>query len=179
MSAATAITNVRVFDGHRLGDVTTVVVGDDGVICAGPPAQGGSRAEVVDGAGGTLLPGLIDTHVHVDKVAQLEASVSWGVTTMLDMGNKDRANLATLKQRPGLPTVKSAGNPASAPGSVFVRKMGFSVSTTVSGPDDAARFVTERVAEGSDYIKILLEDPKVPGSKALGGRRRHPHGPDQ
>jgi imidazolonepropionase-like amidohydrolase len=168
MSAATAITDVRVFDGRRLGDATTVVVGDDGVICAGPPAQGESRAEVVDGAGGALLPGLIDTHVHVDKVAQLEASVSWGVTTVLDMGNKDLANLATLKQRPGLPTVKSAGNPASAPGSVFVRKMGFSVSTTVSGPDDAARFVTERVAEGSDYIKILLEDPKVPGSKALG-----------
>ena len=167
MSVAT-ITNVRVFDGRRLGDATTVVVGDDGVICAGPSAQGESRAEVVDGEGGTLLPGLIDTHVHVDKVAQLEASVSWGVTTMLDMGNKDLANLATLKQRPGLPTVKSAGNPASAPGSVFVRKMGFSVSTTVSGPGDAARFVTERVAEGSDYIKILLEDPKVPGSKALG-----------
>jgi imidazolonepropionase-like amidohydrolase len=59
-------------------------------------------------AGGTLLPGLIDTHVHVDKVSQLEASASWGVTTMLDMGNKDLANLAKLKNGQRLPTLRSA-----------------------------------------------------------------------
>jgi imidazolonepropionase-like amidohydrolase len=163
MSIATAITNVRVFDGERLGEPTTVVF-DDGVISARTSTD---NTDVTDGLGGTLLPGLIDTHVHADKVPQLETSASWGVTTVLDMGNKDLANLATLKISPGLPTVKSAGNPASAPGSVFVTKMGFSVSTTVSGPDDAARFVAERAAEGSDYIKILVEDPKIPGTKAL------------
>jgi imidazolonepropionase-like amidohydrolase len=167
VSAATAITNVRVFDGERLGEPTTVVI-DDGLLSGGGPADGGRSGDVVDGAGGTLLPGLIDTHVHADKMSQLEASASWGITTMLDMGNKDLANLEKLKKRPGLPTLKSAGNPASAPGSVFVRKMGFGVSTTVTGPDDAARFVAERQAEGSDYIKILVEDPKIPGTKALG-----------
>ena len=46
--------------------------------------------------------------------------------------------------------------------------MGFSVSTTVTGPGDAARFVAERVAEGSDYIKILVEDPRIPCTRALG-----------
>jgi imidazolonepropionase-like amidohydrolase len=163
VSAATAITNVRVFDGERLGEPTAVVI-DDGILSGGGPAGG----DVVDGAGGTLLPGLIDTHVHADKISQPEASASWGITTMLDMGNKDLANLEKLKNRPGLPTLKSAGNPASAPNSVFVRKMGFAVSTTVTGPDDAARFVAERLAEGSDYIKILVEDPKIPGTKALG-----------
>ena len=84
--------------------------------------------------------------MHVDKVAQLDVSASWGITTLLDMGNKDLANLATLKKGQGHPTLK-------APNSVFVRKMGFSVSTTVAGPADAARFVAERVAEGSEYIK--------------------------
>jgi imidazolonepropionase-like amidohydrolase len=167
VSTAVAITNVRVFDGQRLSEPATVVI-DDAMISAGPSTDGARDAEVVDGGGGTLLPGLIDTHVHADKVSQLKTSASWGVTTMLDMGNKDLANLATLKKGQGLPTLKSAGNPASAPGSVFVRKMGFSVSTTVTGPDDAARFVAERVAEGSDYIKILVEDPKIPGTRALG-----------
>jgi imidazolonepropionase-like amidohydrolase len=163
MSPATAITNVRVFDGGRLGEPTTVVI-DDGLISDRTSTDG---ADVVDALGGTLLPGLIDTHVHADKVSQLETSASWGVTTMLDMGNKDLASLATLKNRPGLPAVKSAGNPASAPGSVFVTKMGFAASTAVTGPDDAARFVAERVEEGSDYIKILVEDPKIPRTKAL------------
>ena len=164
MSTATAITNVRIFDGDGLGSPATVVI-DRGMIVAGAPQDG---AEVVDGAGGTVLPGLIDTHVHAEQVSHLEASARWGVTTMLDMGNKDLANLAMLKDQPGLPTLRSAGNPASAPGSVFVTKMGFTVSSTVSGPEDAGRFVTERVAEGSDYIKILIEDPQIPGTKALG-----------
>jgi imidazolonepropionase-like amidohydrolase len=167
VSAATAITNVRVFDGERLGEAATVML-EDATISARPPADGARAADVVDGGGGTLLPGLIDTHVHVDKVSQLEVSASWGITTMLDMGNRDLANLATLKKGQGLPALRSAGNPASAPNSVFVRKMGFSVSTTVTGPGDAARFIAERVAEGSDYIKILVEDPKIPGTKALG-----------
>src|SRR5277367_6172011 len=162
-----ALTNVRVFDGERLLEPATVVL-EDAMISARTSADGALNADVVDGGGGTLLPGLIDTHVHVDKVSQLEASASWGVTTMLDMGNKDLADLATLKNGQRLPTLKSAGNPASAPDSVFVRKMGFSVSTTVTGPEDAARFVAERVAEGSDYIKILVEDPKIPGTRALG-----------
>lgn len=164
---STVITDVRVFDGQRTGDPTTVGI-DDGVISPDPPSPDGAVDEVVDGSGCTLLPGLIDTHSHVKKVSQLEAAAAWGVTTLLDMGCDDLANLATLKRRPGLPTLRSAGNPASAPNSVFVRKMGFSVSTTVTGPGDAARFVAERVAEGSDYIKIMVEDPKIPGTRALG-----------
>ena len=133
-----ALTNVRVFDGERLLEPATVVL-EGATITARTPADGAPDADVVDGGGGALLPGLIDTHVHVDKVSQLEASASWGVTTLLDMGNKDLANLAMLKNARNGPAVKSAGNPASAPGSVFVRKMGFSVSTAVTGPGDKPR----------------------------------------
>lgn len=164
MTSSAAITNVRVFDGHELGELSTVVI-QDGLIAAATSV--GGVTEVVDGAGGTLLPGLIDTHVHVDKVAHLESGLAWGVTTMLDMGNRDPATQALLKDLDGLPTLKCAGSPASAPGSVFVRKMGFAVSTSVSGPADAARFVADRVAQRSDYVKILVEDPKIPGTKAL------------
>jgi imidazolonepropionase-like amidohydrolase len=166
MSSATAITNVRVFDGQRLGEPTTIVI-SDGLISADASLQGGPSTELVDGGGGALLPGLIDTHVHVDKLEHLEVSAAWGLTTLLDMGNKDPAEQAKLKDRPGLPTLRRACSPASAPGSVFIKKMGFARSTGVKDPDDAARFVAERVAEGSDYIKILVEDPKIPGTKAL------------
>ncbi|MET7419020.1 amidohydrolase family protein [Dactylosporangium sp. NPDC005555] len=158
---STAITNVRVFDGERLGDLTTV--GLDGGVITAPPAH----AEQIDGRGGTLLPGLIDTHVHVTEVAHLEAGARWGVTTMLDMGCRDAAAVGELKGLPGLPTVYSAGNLANAPGSHFVKHMGFGPSSTVAGPQDAARFVADRVAQGSDYIKIAVEDPKIPGTKAL------------
>src|SRR5580692_6772918 len=128
MSAPTVISNVRVFDGEQRGDPGTVVI-SDGLISAGPAPAG---ATAVDGDGGTLLPGLIDAHVHVDSVAQLEAAAAWGITTMLDMGNRDPASQAKLTSRPGLPALLRACGPANAPGSVFVTKMGFSASTTVS-----------------------------------------------
>lgn len=166
----TAITGVRVFDGHQLTDLDTVVV-EGGLISADDSLDGIAAGDVVDGAGGTLLPGLIDTHVHASQVTHLQAAAGWGVTTVLDMGSKDLAALAALKAEPGLPTLRSAGHPASAPNSMFVRKMGFPTSSTVSDPADAVRFVAERVAEGSDYIKILIEDPKVPGTKALDRAR--------
>ncbi len=54
-----AITNVRVFDGEGLGEATTVVI-DGGVIGSDP-----EDADVIDGQGGVLLPGLIDAHVHL------------------------------------------------------------------------------------------------------------------
>lgn len=159
---STAITGVRVFDGERLGEPGTVVV-EDGLIAAdGTPA-----GEEVDGRGAALLPGLIDTHVHVTEVAHLEASAAWGVTTLLDMGCWDADIPGGLKGLPGLPTVRTAGNLANAPGSHFVKHMGFGPSSTVSGPQDATRFVADRVAQGSDYIKIAVEDPKIPGTRAL------------
>jgi imidazolonepropionase-like amidohydrolase len=163
MSQPTVIGNVRVFDGEQLTGPRSVVIAD-GVIAAGPPP---ADAVAVDGGGGTLLPGLIDTHAHVDSVAQLEAAAAWGITTLLDMGNRDPASQARLTGLPGLPALRRACGPANAPGSVFVTKMSFPASTTVSGPADAARFVADRQAEGADYIKILVEDPKIPRTRAL------------
>ncbi|MDI1460803.1 amidohydrolase family protein [Catellatospora sp. KI3] len=160
---ATVISNVRVFDGAQLGAPTTVLL-HDGLIGAGPAPR---AAEHVDGRGGALLPGFIDTHAHIDDAAQLRAMAQWGVTTVLDMGAAHLDATMSLKDRPGLPTLKTAGRVASGPGSMFITKMGFPASTGVTGPGDAARFVADRVAERSDYLKIIVEDPKIPGSKPL------------
>jgi imidazolonepropionase-like amidohydrolase len=74
--AATAITNLRVFDGERLREPATVVL-EDATISARTSADGALNADVVDGGGGTLLPGLIDTHVHVDITATRNVRGVW------------------------------------------------------------------------------------------------------
>lgn len=163
MNRASAITNVRLFDGLTSSEPTTIVI-EGGVISSRPVPDG---AELVDGAGGTLLPGLIDTHVHVSDRGQLEAASRWGVTTLLDMGAPRLSETAALRDCPGLPTLLTAGHPASGPGSMFIKTMGMPASSAVSAADDAGRFIDERVAEGSDYIKIIVEDPKFPGTKPL------------
>ena len=65
MGTATTIVNAKVFDGTKSQDWTSVRFAD-GLITecsAAPAAQEGD--EVIDAGGGTVLPGLIDAHVHL------------------------------------------------------------------------------------------------------------------
>ena len=66
---ATLLTNLRLWDGlaERALDGAAVLVEGDRIAWAGPAADVPVRAaavETVDGRGGTLLPGLIDAHIH-------------------------------------------------------------------------------------------------------------------
>ncbi|MBY0422389.1 MAG: hypothetical protein K2Q06_08805, partial [Parvularculaceae bacterium] len=58
-----AVKNVRVFDGTAVVENTTVVV-RDGKVAAMNPAAPTTGLAVLDGKGKTLLPGLVDAHVH-------------------------------------------------------------------------------------------------------------------
>ncbi|MET3174840.1 UNVERIFIED_ORG: imidazolonepropionase-like amidohydrolase [Arthrobacter sp. UYCu721] len=162
-STATAITNVRVFDGTGLTAPRTVFI-ENGLISSGDPA---SADTTIDGGGGTLLPGLIDTHVHVDKLEHLERSLDWGLTTLLDMAAPNLDAVNALRNLERLPDVRSAGTPATAPGAGHTVKMGFPASSTVTGPQDASPFVAARLWEESDYVKVVVENPAHFGPAAI------------
>jgi imidazolonepropionase-like amidohydrolase len=64
----TVFRNVRVFDGHStaLSGPTTVLVRGNTIAAIGAGAAAtGSGATVIEGGGRTLMPGLIDAHVHL------------------------------------------------------------------------------------------------------------------
>jgi imidazolonepropionase-like amidohydrolase len=145
-----ALTNVRPFDGRQLQPATTVVI-DGGVIGSDP-----AGAQVIDGAGGVLLPGLIDAHVHLDGPGQLAQLASWGVTTALDMASVPEQT-AAQRGVPGQADFRSAGIPAVAPGSFHERLVG--PRGLITGPAQAKGFVADRIAEGSDFIKIVVGSP--------------------
>ena len=154
-SQATTIVNARVFDGARLRDWTSVRFAD-GVVtdCAtGSTAQDGD--EVIDAEGGTILPGLIDSHVHLVPGA-LSRALIFGVTTVLDMFSKPDV-VAVAKQQAGtrsdVADVRSVGIGATAPGGH--PSMMYAPFPTLTGPEQAEQFVADRVAEGSDYLKIF------------------------
>ncbi len=161
MSEAIAITNVKVFDGNALTGERTVVI-DNGVISNETMA-----ITTIDGQHGTLLPGLIDCHVHLSSLTNLEHGTQWGVTTMLDMGSQSMAVTNSLRHRHALADIRGAGNVASAPGGMSITSMGYPTSSAVTGTADASRFVADRVADGADYIKVIVEDPDVRGSVVL------------
>lgn len=158
------IRDVRVFDGERTIDHTNLVVQNGRIQTVG----GETAAEIpnvtsFEGHGRTLLPGLIDSHVHVadDARSALEQSIVMGVTTVLDMFSAGE-RLKTLKQLAaddpeGLADVRTAGTGATAPGG-HPTQMGGPPFPTIASGDEADAFVDARIAEGADYIKIIYDD---------------------
>lgn len=156
MTTATALTNVRVFDGERILAPATVVI-DQGLIAA--DGAGTAGADVIDCGGAVLLPGLIDAHVHLTGQENLAQLASYGVTTALDMATWPPKLLASLRGVPGRTDIRSAGTPAIGPGGPHAKIPGMAGDALVLDPDQAQRFVAARIAEGSDYLKIVLEAP--------------------
>ncbi|PZQ53913.1 MAG: hydrolase [Novosphingobium pentaromativorans] len=70
----TVFRNVRVFDGHsgRLSAPTSVTVKGNVIAAIGPGSSTSSGAHVIDGKGRTLMPGMIDVHVHLTFSALTE-----------------------------------------------------------------------------------------------------------
>ncbi len=63
-SATTVIHAAHLFDGHEMKTPGVLVVRDDRILSMNA-GDAGSDAQVIDLAGMTLLPGLIDAHTHV------------------------------------------------------------------------------------------------------------------
>jgi imidazolonepropionase-like amidohydrolase len=150
VSIRTALTNVRVFDGTGLTEPTTVVV-DDNVI-------GSATATVddsVDYGGATLLPGLIDAHVHLIFPEDLVHLAEHGITTALDMACWPEERVDSFRGR--VPDIRSAGVPAIGPGGNHARMPGMPTQAILIDPSQAKGFVATRVAEGADYIKVVIE----------------------
>ena len=158
------VRDVRVFDGERVAERQDVLV-ENGVITR-VGARGFSvprGTTVIDGRGRTLLPGLIDAHVHVSDsaAADLGQALSLGVTTVLDMfsgaARFERIKALRSADPPDIAAVRTAGVGATAPGG-HPSQMGGPPFPTISDSGEAAAFVNARIAEGSDYIKIIYDD---------------------
>lgn len=154
------IRDARVFDGLRVREDTDVLVLDGRIAAVGKDLRAPEGVAALDATGKTLLPGFIDAHTHSWGEAQADA-LRFGVTAQLDMLG-DRSTLSALKpQREALARTTradlwSAGAAVTAPGG-HGTQYGLQVPALAADGDTAA-FVAARIGEGSDYIKIILED---------------------
>ncbi len=171
-----AIRQIRILDGQgRKVERGTVVIEGDRILAVGPDQtirlpQGARR---IDGRGLTVLPGLIDCHVHLclgaeaDVVAAVEQESSAvtllkaaelarrtlqaGFTTVRDVGFRDHA-VFTLKQAiesgltPG-PRILAAG-------------------LAICMPGGHARFIG-READGVEAVRVAVRDQLTAGAEVI------------
>lgn len=163
----TAVTGVRLFDGEKVVPRATVVFSSAGtILAAGPGVEAPAGAEIVDGTGRTLLPGLIDCHTHAFP-GTLERALVFGVTTELDMFSAQSWAAAMRRaQAEGKAHDRadlfSAGTLATAAGG-HGTQFGLPIPTLAKA-SEADEWVAARVAEGSDYIKAVAEDGSLYGA---------------
>ncbi|MCZ4589917.1 MULTISPECIES: metal-dependent hydrolase family protein [Rhodococcus] len=157
------IRDVRVFDGEKVVERSTVHVRSGLIEAVTAEFDSTDEIEVVDGRGKTLLPGLIDSHTHAQPPS-LKDSLLFGVTTELDMFSCPEwmdGQRRDAAERNDLADVRSAsigatvlgGHPSMMIGTYFAEQY-----PVVKSLDDASAFVAARVAEGADYIKLLIDD---------------------
>lgn len=180
----TVITGARVFDGMDVREPATVLIDEGRIVAIGGPVPDSAEVvEVVDGAGGTLLPGLIDAHVHTNPGA-LALALTFGVTTELEMqGTNTRGGRAHITDDDSLADVRSAGfgitPPGGHPSELFPE--GFRpgpppgaepegeqpVMPFSTTPEEAVAFIPKLVESGSDYLKFMVDDGSVEGHPGL------------
>ncbi|MEN1926516.1 CIA30 family protein [Luteimonas qiangzhengi] len=165
-----AIRDARVFDGEGDIGIATVVVREGLIESVGADVAVPEGLPVVEGAGRTLLPGLIDAHVHAWGDARRDA-VRFGVTTAFDMhGMVDR--LPQLRQQresvtdTGQADLWASGYAITAPGG-HGTQYGFPLPA-IDADTNVEAFIGERLDEGVDFIKLIVEDMSAyPGAPSL------------
>lgn len=151
----TAIINVRVFDGKGLSAPKTVVF-ENGLI-----SDKKTGDTVIDGSGCTLLPGFIDSHIHLDHIDNLKQAAQNGVTTMLDMATDSTELVNSLRHQKGLTDIQSCYEAlTSCPGPMLRAAVG-TLSSYVSTTAEAEDFVRAQIDKGAEYIKVILEGPPL------------------
>lgn len=135
-----ALRSLCAFDGERFLDGgATVLVDGDTIVGVEPAAYDVPEDCAVTTYAGTLMPGLIDCHVHLvfdgaptgaesvgglsdpeldDRIAQaLEQQVTHGVTTVRDLGDvRYRTLVHRDRDLPGVPRIVAAGPPLTIAG---------------------------------------------------------------
>lgn len=155
------IRHVRIFDGEHLISADSVLVQSGKIEAVGKNLSVPVGTAEIDATGDTLLPGLIDSHTH-DWGDSPKQALLFGVTTELNMAGIP-AVVDKLKKTGASDfdsaDMLSAGNVVTPPrghGTEF----GVPVPT-LSSPSETQQFVDARIAEGSDYVKIIYEDGHV------------------
>ena len=149
---------------------SVVVISDGRIVSAGPrdatPVPDG--AETLDVTGKTIMPGLVNLHVHYREgpneiERQFRSQLHYGVTTARSIGSDSPERVAHLLEsagRPDAPRTYTAGTGFSYPGGF--NAAGRNAPTT---EEEARELVRNQIELGVHFIKMWVNAVAEPGLK--------------
>ncbi|KAH7311370.1 amidohydrolase [Stachybotrys elegans] len=158
------IDNVRIFDGETLQGLSSVVIDGDVI---GDDATGATQR--IDGEGGVLLPGFIDSHTHPNSMEHLESLTSHGVTTAFNMACYSAPLCNSMQHHPGLVEVHWGTTPATVLGSSVgntILNVTSDESLLIHGEEDVERWAHQQASRGPEFFKMAAE-PSGPSQEIL------------
>ncbi|KAL8828141.1 MAG: hypothetical protein Q9191_002762 [Dirinaria sp. TL-2023a] len=171
---ATVIQDVQIWDGEKVLDETSITIEGQTIAFIGEQ-KNPRNAKIVKGNGGFLMPGLIDTHVHVATVMapatfdlwsykHLKTLVNFGITTGFDMGSFPSSKMPQFHElgSKGLPSLLWSGAAACVSGGFPGMLPGFPKESIINSTQNATDYAEIRINEGVDYIKIFINDKGLP-----------------
>ncbi|WP_378184027.1 amidohydrolase family protein [Aquimarina sp. SS2-1] len=149
------IKDVTLFDGKNVVNKTSILV-ENGIISRIGPSIS-KDVPVIDGTGKFLMPAMTNCHVHAWVPNALEQAARAGVLNVLDMHGVEpyQKMMKSLKDSTIYARFFVAGYAATAPEG-HGTQYGFPVPT-LTKPEDAVKFVEDRVKADVDHIKIIVE----------------------
>ena len=101
-SGPVAFENVKLYDAdaRKFRDAMTVVVDNGRIVSVAPAAKAKvpANAQIIDGAGKTLIPGLWDSHQHYGDDSTGPLLLASGITSVRDPGNQPEVLMARKKR---------------------------------------------------------------------------------
>ncbi|WP_240437499.1 amidohydrolase family protein [Sciscionella marina] len=176
------IRDVRIFDGVQVTGTGSVLVLEGRITEIGIIAEVPALPEY-DGTGKTVLPGLIDCHTHSlygrPRTDRRDA-LRFGVTTELDLHGDPAVLAAARRQRRSLERTDqadlwSAGIGVAVPGGTPPNYPGLPHPPRLAPDANPEQFVTDRIHEGSDFIKVFLDGGSVWGQPTPTPTRKQVH----
>jgi len=165
--ATTAIVGGRALVGPQLEPVdrATIVIRDDVILTVGAASDVvvPDEAAHVDATGFTLIPGFIDSHVHIGLASPREV-LGGGVTTVRDLAwpPRDIWPLAAESKHDdwGGPEVLAAGQMLTVPDGYPLRAAWAPSNTgrAIRSASEAREAVDEQADAGACVVKVALND---------------------
>ncbi len=161
---ALVVLNGTVIDGTGTPPMVdgAVVVQEGRIVAVGEASsyQIPGTARVIDAGGGTILPGVINSHTHsTHEAAVRRAFLTDGVTTVCNLGTSlDRLSMFNDASTPEGPAARAywAGPIITAPGGYPGPVYGSRFAYEVGSPEEARGAVSDLLDRGADVIKIAL-----------------------